>query len=222
MSAYTLPADLDGRRAAARDVPRPAAHVAGRTGGRRRRPARPRSDLLLRFRALPARHQVGPAQQGRHVALPDEVREGPEFFGKLTASPSSSHQLTFSHRDHPVDVDYNGLTSDYAPSAATTSATAAAASRRSTGPTSTARAARSTSATSGRARSTRTCPVTVARAAAAVRPGAPGGDGPVHRPRAGQSDHRRPRVHQRAELSPPRGARRRSGSTSASAAPATC
>jgi len=54
------------------------------------------------------------------TSLPDEVRTGPEYFGKLTASPSTSHQLTFSHRNHPVDVAYNGLTSDYAPSTATT------------------------------------------------------------------------------------------------------
>ena len=53
------------------------------------------------------------------VALPDEVRQGPEYFGKVTASPSSSNQLTVSHRDHPIDVDWNGLTSDYAPSVAT-------------------------------------------------------------------------------------------------------
>jgi hypothetical protein len=55
-----------------------------------------------------------------NVALPDEVRKGPEYFGKLTASPSASHQLTFSHRDHPIDVDNNGLSSDFAPSVATT------------------------------------------------------------------------------------------------------
>jgi hypothetical protein len=54
-----------------------------------------------------------------NVALPDEVRKGPEYFGKITASPSSHHQLTVSHRDHPIDVDFNGLTSDYAPTAAT-------------------------------------------------------------------------------------------------------
>ncbi|HET9012298.1 MAG TPA: carboxypeptidase-like regulatory domain-containing protein, partial [Gemmatimonadaceae bacterium] len=53
------------------------------------------------------------------VELPDEVRKGPEFFGKITASLSASHQLTASHRHHPIDVDYNGLTSDFAPSAAT-------------------------------------------------------------------------------------------------------
>jgi hypothetical protein len=56
-----------------------------------------------------------------NVALPDERRSGPEYYGKLTASPSGSHQLTFSHRNHPVNVDFNGLTSDYAPSAAMTS-----------------------------------------------------------------------------------------------------
>jgi len=54
-----------------------------------------------------------------NVVLPDEVRKGPEYFGKLTASPSATHQLTISHRDHPIDVNFNGLTSDYAPSAAT-------------------------------------------------------------------------------------------------------
>src|SRR5688572_5290232 len=53
-----------------------------------------------------------------NVPLPDEVRKGPEYFAKLTASPSTSHQLTFSHRDHPLDADYNGLTSEYAPSVA--------------------------------------------------------------------------------------------------------
>ncbi len=54
-------------------------------------------------------------------ALPDEVRRGPEYFGKLSASPTPNHQITFSHRDHPGDADYNGLTSDYAASVATTS-----------------------------------------------------------------------------------------------------
>jgi hypothetical protein len=56
-----------------------------------------------------------------NVPLPDEVRKGPEYFAKLTASPSTSHQLTFSHRDHPLDADYSGLTSEYAPGVATMS-----------------------------------------------------------------------------------------------------
>jgi hypothetical protein len=56
-----------------------------------------------------------------NAALPDERRSGPEYYGKLTASASASHQLTFSHRNHPVNVDFNGLTSDYAASAAMTS-----------------------------------------------------------------------------------------------------
>ncbi len=53
-------------------------------------------------------------------SLPDEVRTGPEFFGKFTASPAASHQLTLSHRRHPTHVANSGLTSDHAPSAATT------------------------------------------------------------------------------------------------------
>jgi len=55
-----------------------------------------------------------------NVGLPDEVRTGPEFFGKFTASPAASHQITFSHRHHPTHVANSGLTSDYAPSVATT------------------------------------------------------------------------------------------------------
>jgi hypothetical protein len=51
--------------------------------------------------------------------LPDEVRTGPEFFGKLTASPSARNQLTFSLRQRPSHVDDAGLTSDFAPSVAT-------------------------------------------------------------------------------------------------------
>jgi hypothetical protein len=56
-----------------------------------------------------------------NTPLPDEVRKGPEYFGKLTSSLSARHQLTFSHRDHPLDADYNGLNSDFAPSVATMS-----------------------------------------------------------------------------------------------------
>ena len=51
--------------------------------------------------------------------LPDEVRTGPEFYGKLTAAPTPSHQLTVSYRHRPSHVDNAGLTSDFAPSVAT-------------------------------------------------------------------------------------------------------
>ena len=54
-------------------------------------------------------------------ALPDEVRTGHELYGKLTASPTSKHQLTASYRYRPNRVDNSGLTSDFAPSVATTS-----------------------------------------------------------------------------------------------------
>ena len=53
-------------------------------------------------------------------ALPDEVRTGPEFYGKLTATPATSHQLTVSYRHRPNHVDNAGLDSDFAPSVATT------------------------------------------------------------------------------------------------------
>ena len=55
------------------------------------------------------------------VALPDEVRAGPEFYGKLTATPTTSHQLTFSYRHHPTRTDNAGIGADFAPSVATTS-----------------------------------------------------------------------------------------------------
>ena len=52
--------------------------------------------------------------------LPDEVRTGREFYGKLTAAPTTSHQLTVSYRHRPNHVDNAGLNSDFAPSVATT------------------------------------------------------------------------------------------------------
>lgn len=47
--------------------------------------------------------------------LPDEVRTGSEFYGKLTAVPTAAHQLTASVRNRPNHVDNAALTSDYAP-----------------------------------------------------------------------------------------------------------
>jgi len=52
--------------------------------------------------------------------LPDELRSGPEFYAKLTAAPTMSHQVTASYRHRPSHVDNAGLTSDFAPSVATT------------------------------------------------------------------------------------------------------
>jgi hypothetical protein len=49
------------------------------------------------------------------AALPDEVRTGSEFYGKVTAVPTAAHQLTASLRNRPDDLDNLGLTSDYAP-----------------------------------------------------------------------------------------------------------
>jgi hypothetical protein len=54
------------------------------------------------------------------TALPDEVRSGPEYFGKLTATPSKSHLVNLSVRAHPSHVDNAGINSDSAPSVATT------------------------------------------------------------------------------------------------------
>ena len=53
-----------------------------------------------------------------NVALPDEVRTGSEFFGKLTAVPTTSHQLTLSYRQRPNQVEYAGIGSDFAPEVA--------------------------------------------------------------------------------------------------------
>jgi hypothetical protein len=51
--------------------------------------------------------------------LPDEVRTGHELFGKLTAVPSSQHQLNVSYRHRPSRVTHAGIDSTTAPSVAT-------------------------------------------------------------------------------------------------------
>jgi hypothetical protein len=51
------------------------------------------------------------------VSLPDEVRAGSEFFGKVTAAPASAHQLTATYRLRPSSVDDASLTSDFGPTA---------------------------------------------------------------------------------------------------------
>jgi hypothetical protein len=52
--------------------------------------------------------------------LPDEVRTGREFYGKLTATPATSHQLAVSSRHRPNTIENAGLNSDLAPAVATT------------------------------------------------------------------------------------------------------
>jgi Carboxypeptidase regulatory-like domain len=54
------------------------------------------------------------------TVLPDELRTGPEFYGKLTATPGATHQLSFSYRERPSSVQEAGLDSNFAPSVATT------------------------------------------------------------------------------------------------------
>ncbi len=51
--------------------------------------------------------------------LPDEIRTGPEFFGKLTLVPAMQHQLVSSYRYRPNHVDHAGIGADFAPSVAT-------------------------------------------------------------------------------------------------------
>src|SRR5262245_59373531 len=53
------------------------------------------------------------------TVLPDELRTGPEFYGKLTATPRTTHQLSVSLRERPSSVQYAGLDSNFAPSVAT-------------------------------------------------------------------------------------------------------
>jgi len=118
VAAYRLPADLEAaglRPGTFRDPiltsqAEPAVGVGGPLV----------HDLVFFYGSARYQHDTKWGRLNKaNVALPDEVRRGPEYFGKITASPSGSHQLTVSHRDHPIDVDANGLTSDYAPSAAT-------------------------------------------------------------------------------------------------------
>ncbi len=54
------------------------------------------------------------------TSLPDELRTAPEYFGKLTAVPTGNSQANFSYRHRPSHVDDASLTSDRAPSIATT------------------------------------------------------------------------------------------------------
>jgi hypothetical protein len=51
------------------------------------------------------------------VGLPDEVRNGSEVYGKVTAAPADAHQLTATYRHRPSSVNDVSLTSDYAPTA---------------------------------------------------------------------------------------------------------
>ena len=55
------------------------------------------------------------------VATPlfDEVRTGPELFGKLTFTPVAQHQLNTTFRHRPNHVENAGTNADFAPSVAT-------------------------------------------------------------------------------------------------------
>ncbi len=46
--------------------------------------------------------------------LPDEIRSGPEFYGKTNVTVSPNHHLTASYRHRPGHVENSALTSDYA------------------------------------------------------------------------------------------------------------
>ena len=50
--------------------------------------------------------------------LPDEVRSGPEFYGKINVSANSDHHLTATYRLRPGQVENGALTSDFAPGVA--------------------------------------------------------------------------------------------------------
>ena len=50
--------------------------------------------------------------------LPDEVRTGPEFFGKLNFTPAQQHQVTGSYRHRPNSVQNAGTGADFAPTVA--------------------------------------------------------------------------------------------------------
>lgn len=52
--------------------------------------------------------------------LPDEVRSGPELSGKLTSALPFGHQLAFNYRYRPIHMENASLTSEHAPTLATT------------------------------------------------------------------------------------------------------
>jgi hypothetical protein len=97
-------------------------------------------DVLLTTEIMPAGGLGGPVVQDRaffyvsarysretkwdrfnkvSTPLPDEVRTGPELFGKLTLAPVAQHQVMGSYRHRPSHVDNAGTGADFAPSMAT-------------------------------------------------------------------------------------------------------
>jgi hypothetical protein len=114
VSAYTLPSDLRGRgvRPGAFRDPSLTSDVI---------PAMGFGGPIVRNRAF----FYGSARYGRQAKwarvnkvgapLPDEVRTGSEFYGKLTAVPTAAHQLTASFRTRPDHQKNIGLNSDYVP-----------------------------------------------------------------------------------------------------------
>ena len=170
------------RRRQARHVPRPAADDRDGTSRRPRRPDRAGITSSSTDRPATSARRSGIASTRSATPLPDEVRTGPEFYGKLTAAPTASHQLTVSYRHRPSHVDNAGLDSDFAPSVATTTDNG---SRIATAEWANFMAAR-------RSLNVRylymkenneDVPVTDLGLPAAVRSGQPVGDGPVHRSR---------------------------------------
>jgi hypothetical protein len=51
-------------------------------------------------------------------ALPDEIRSGPELYGKINVAAGAAHQLSGSYRHRPGRVENAALTSDFAPGVA--------------------------------------------------------------------------------------------------------
>jgi hypothetical protein len=52
------------------------------------------------------------------TVLPDEIRSGPELYGKINVAAGPQHQLSGSYRHRPGRVENAGLTSDFAPTVA--------------------------------------------------------------------------------------------------------
>ncbi len=138
--------------------------------------------------------------------LPDEVRTGPEFFGKLTFAAAAQHQLTGSYRHRPNHVENAGTGADFAPSVASRtdngSGIATAEWANFIG-----RAAVGERAISLHEREERGRADHGSGIPADVRSPQPVGDGAIHRSLAGEPDRGWRRVHERSELPAARGAR---------------
>jgi hypothetical protein len=56
------------------------------------------------------------------TSLPDEVWSGPEWYGKVNVTAGTANQLNVSYRNSPQHTQNGGLTSDFAPAVATSTA----------------------------------------------------------------------------------------------------